>query len=608
MIATLRSVGAVLLSAAALLGWMNRHPLVFREASPAPASGARPARTARAPFAVLVAPPEASRPSGDALRFSRIDWSLAWLDVLERELGPVGLQAPDAGGPPSGAGLVVVGAGACEAAARAGLGRWRAFVEAGGVLVLELPGPEWAPLSGAWCAGEGAFVERLSDVDPAVLPAWALDALRPWPLLTRVRALNVADGGTEALVRGTAGVLLARRRVGEGGVLALGYDWGRLLVAWRQGAPGEDLLHRVNPAKGTGFDFLQTTDLVHPALPLESFVPFADAWWDLLLAAVEDLRPLARWWPHPGGAAGSFLVTYDDENQGDASRTLTRYAAERRAPVTLFSIPELVTAEGLRAMTREGAEIALHWQRGFYGRFLQRFGWGRLRPVARELGLVGQTRVLREKAGAEARVVANRNHGLLWDAEFGATLGTLAAAGFRVDSSYGPAGPRAFGYVFGTGLPFRALDRRGLPLGVHEHPFLAQDDERLSRALLGRLLEESRARWHQALNVIFHSEVMTRRPSAETFETWLECFDLARRHGHALVTVGALQEHRDACERSPLALVEGRIEAAPAAPGLWLRLPERLAAHLPDGASLPRIETLGRTYVLAPAGAKAGPP
>jgi hypothetical protein len=260
-------------------------------------------------------------------------------------------------------------------------------------------------------------------------------------------------------------------------------------------------------------------------------------------------------------------------------------------------------------MAGDGAELALHWQRGFYGRFLERIGWGRLRPVARELGLGGQTRVLREKAGPEARVIANRNHGLLWDPEFGATFGALAAAGYRVDSSYGPAGPLAFGYVFGTGLPFRALDRSGLPLPLHEHPFLAQDDERLSRDLLRRLLEESRARWHQALNVIFHSQVMTRRPSAETFETWLESFALARGHDHALLRVSELQEHREACERSPLALLsEGRIEAAPAAPGLWIRVPEGAAAHLPGAASRPRIETLGRTYVLVPAGEKGGPP
>lgn len=403
-------------------------------------------------------------------------------------------------------------------------------------------------------------------------------------------------------------------RLSGPGLVELGLPATTELVRMQQGWHGEAMALRgsTEPFPGVPPGFIQPHALVPAGTPRIALEPLADRRERTMWARVEQHAPLPRWWYFPHAAAGVVVSSHDEEGFGDRSVWMSQHEAAAGVRSTVFAIAgAALTRDGAADLLATGSDVQLHWNRGFFG--LQperRLGLGPFQPLVRTLSLAEQQQALRALLPQGAEVELNRNHGLVWDPQWGRSFRILAAAGIVGDSSYGPTGPGRFGYLFGTGLPFRPLDDNGFPLPLHEIPFLFQDDEEFTPALQIELLERSLQGDHQLIMPIYHVNTMARAPSLDRLQGWLELSRRAHEHAHRVMDLGAFLRFWLDRARSPIrssfrdGTLEVEVEARTV--GLTLRVPEligeeRLFEVRVDGAVIPSawIERRGDASLIA---------
>jgi hypothetical protein len=426
-----------------------------------------------------------------------------------------------------------------------------------------MPSGDLAALGGFVPASAPAVDERRLTADPHG-PLGPLDAaaLAAIDLPVSVQTGEV-DADVEVLLRAGDRPAAIARPLGDGRIVTLLFDAARLVTSIQQGTPDDDLVVR-NRYPDRLAPRLESDDLVISPALLQNEVPVADLVERLVAGWLEAARPLPAWWGYPGGAAGAFLMTHDDEGLGGKARWMTEYERRIGAVSTSYFMPsgKRFLPEDALAITADGSEIGLHWDRTMSDAARVDRWLGPLRLLHVERGLADQLDWLRERLPAAQPVRASRVHFLEWDAAWSGTLEKLAAVGITVDSTYG-LDLDCRGYLFGTGRPFRPLDARGLPLPLLEVPHVGSEDlGGFGAEALERLLSQSRDGRHQAITLLFHPVTYGWRPSVALFREWKGSYESAARAGHASLTMSGLAGFEAARAASPLASVwtEGRLE------------------------------------------------
>jgi hypothetical protein len=559
---------------ATLAGWLP----VWRAAEEREVAGAPSFAGGRGTAALLV-PATVPAVTG----FAAGPWTYGWINFLQQELGPYAVRSADvaADGPTD---LIVVP----RALARGP----RPGLPEGGTVIVECPGEAWRDLLGSTAEPEALRLETIRS-----------DRLRA-PLRALLVPCPPAGRPAEVLAADDAGRPLIWRTLHEGTRwIGLGFDLAHSVLAAQQGVPAEDL--RVeNRFPGRHRDLLQTSDLVVAEEFLDTSDPAADRLERLLGIVLDETFPRPRLWYHPDAATGVFVMTHDDEAFGDRSRWMTEFESRIGARSTmLLQRGKALTRDGVAAMCGDGAEIGLHWNR------LRRAGadyrstiWLGVEWVRRRTSLAEQTAWLRSTLPEGTAIRSARTHFLVWGPDYASGFRALAAEGFVADSSYGvDFGER--GYLFGTGRPFQALDVNGLPLPIWEIPHLMSEDLAADRAWLDRVLEQSAASEHQVVNVLFHPIDMDWRPSVGLYELWRSSYELARRHGHAILTMEELTDfwRRRSAGRVELRRTPGgfRVRAEVVGPDHAVALPATWeGASLVPGAPAVRVQEGARPSLL----------
>lgn len=530
-------------------------------------------------LALLVLPPAFAAPAGStpgapgapgattaggaasAARFSTFDPAQAWGNWLLQEFGSLRtatiaeLDTLDL----ERLALVVVPAACDGHLVDAPLKRLARFALAGGVVVFEESlhdrPPSTAPVehaaSVAWCRpglADSTLLARLKTLPLALRPRGLALREPAWEPLLRVAPAGGAEAAAPAAAGprasdaatdpGGATAAVALRRTEEGGFLAVDLPFARHLLTWQQGRPADNFSIPLRHRAEAGVPFCQPNALVPEARLLDTLYPHADAWERLLAACVESVRPVPRLWYFPYDYDGAWAMTHDDEDFGDLSRWMTLEEKRQGAASTLYIIPRRITAQGAADMAADGCDLALHWWRGWSSdltRPIGVFGWT---PLRRVWSLTEQRDRLQSLLPAgSGPIISNRVHGLMWDPHYTRDFRRLEAAGFELDSTYGPAGRKQLGYQFGTGFPFHPLDTDGRPFRLLEVPFLYQDDENWRPDLDEELLRDSAGSLHQLLVPLYHATTMRWTPSAEVMDGYLAAFESARRWNHWVTTL-----------------------------------------------------------------------
>ncbi len=449
---------------------------------------------------------------------------------------------------------------------------WVSFLEQEfGPWRLAVPGDE----------ADGGLERQMHGVRLAVVPESAWTDLSPSD-----RAALANHPTAHILVEGPA----ARAQSLGGHALAID-DFAAGLARMQQGETGA--LDREYPGVRSGL--VQPHGFLPEGSEPRALAPAADLKERALLADIERMTPIAGWWPFPGGAPAYVAVTHDEERFGDKSAWLPEAFAERGVATTGFIIPDRIGRSGVAAMQAARTDVHLHWDRGFFGEMpLRHMGIGPLAPAVRRSSLLEQVSDSRDLGVVQSDVVMNRTHGLIFDPDPAKTFRMLHAAGVTVDSTYGPSGPDRFGYLFGTGLPFRPLDATGWPFPLVEVPFLFQEDEAWSRDDQDRIIREAASTHHQLVVGVYHTNSMSRVPSAELIEGMLAVGESARTAGADHGSLERFIRHWNARLRSRLTTTvhDGvvRVAANAALAGLSVRLPADAAGDvLVDGVLTPPV-------------------
>ena len=502
---------------------VDLHPLVLPSSDPGRiASAAASPGDEPAPIALWV-DPALLAPGFVPRSFSARDWGLAWSNLLLQEFGAPRIEAlPDP--PSSPAGVIVLTAGGARGAAnpQALAVALADLARAGRTIVIELPPPgPLADLAGLAVPVTASHVPTSEPLSPGPdAPSWLPADLGTLPAPTVSLAARAGGEGVRVLLRRGAYDALASRTLGGGTVIGVAFDLGRLLAAWQQGTPGEEFRVVSRWSERTGVAAVQSVDLVAEPRLLEAAIPFADLLERVVADEIRRASGLPGWWPIPDAAPGGFVLTHDEEGVGDPSAYQAEYAGEQGSPTTFFVVPGRMRGAGASRLRAAGAEIGLHWDRGFPEPRLRKIGVGLFQPLAIRDGLDDQLQAIVRLAEPQP-VVSHRLHGLLWGDDWSGTFRALAAAGLRLDSSFGPTGDVPPGYPFGTALPFHPLDDNGRPFALWEVPFTYQDDESMVRGDTARLLAANAALGHGLVVPIFHSTTMSYVPSVDRFEEWL---------------------------------------------------------------------------------------
>ncbi|MGM0556787.1 MAG: hypothetical protein ACQEVA_10455 [Myxococcota bacterium] len=463
--------------------------------------------------------------------FSERDWSAAWINLFEQEVGPTSIATPESLSSESleSSRIVVLTASVADQIPPDLRARFREHALDGNVLVVERPRGELREMFSAnGRAGERAgqritFAKGLSDPYNSQLLSM--------PLSTQFVGSTSARTGAETLLSIDGAPAIYSVPIGEGRVVTIDFDLGQQLVALQQGLPSEDFEvldnERTLPPK--------TSDLIMSDKLERSAVPHADVLERFIVwGVIGRYAPVASFWQYPGDAQGALVALHEDAVLGDGGGWMLQYESQQKATSTLLTtVDSGLTASGAAVIHRMGGEIGIAWKKaGTPNDINRRVGaWG-VNPFGRPLDLATQLDELEQTLPVNY-VRSGRIADSWWDERWDWPFRAMAAQDLRIDSSYDPS-PNS-GYAFGTGFPFLALGRNGLPLGIRELP-VVYPAHAVKGPDLEELLKTSRDGHHQTIGWSVDPEMFADYPDMERFELWLEVFELARRHGHIITS------------------------------------------------------------------------
>ena len=515
---------------------------------------------------VLVSDFKAIEKAAALKSFDTMVWSQAWMNLLEQECGyalniDVHRLTPDI---ISQARAIIITRSCFEGAA---INTFQTDIakaaESGLTIVLEQPSNAWFQLSGVkfsddygnTCGGYWQG-EALNYCDlPRIINGPGqemLMILEEMPAFTWIRKLKSQIPDCKGYGHMNDETLYFIRGTGTGRVITLAFDFGAQIQAMQQGlpaGPGFTVRERCGLVPGIP----EAQDLVQDVRFLHNDIPYMDIMEDWLFSLISDNSYIASLWRFPYDKDGLMLITHDEEAKGN--QAFTRLFKEDK---------ELGINPGVFIVDHN---LSKNWPQGTLPACIG-IHWDRFWPYS---SLATQLEDFR-KNGISPRL--NRTHFLLWGNDYAAPFRKLAAQNIELDMTYGPN--RGKGYLFGTGLPFRALDSNGFELGVRELPFEAQENwAGADITFWEKLLDESKANYHQSLSILLHPHRFAATEKGRLFLK--ELAGLAKKNNHGLTDPKTYLDFIEARSASRLkTAVQGdmiTVEAASQASDLALRLP-----------------------------------
>ncbi len=462
--------------------------------------------------------------------FSKKDWSAAWIDTFEQEIGPITVATPNSLTQSilERSRVLILTASVANSVPDPIIGKIRDRVRDGMIVVLERPSGKLRETFSADGRGGNRPATSIS-FGPSFGPNDV--ALKKIPLFGSFVASTGTREKSETFLAYNGAPTIYSIPIGDGFALTVEFEFGKQLVSLQQGIPNDDFtLDKKDDLR----PFFRTEDLVaNPSLIGES-IPFADLLERTLVwKAIGGLTPLAAIWPFPKNADGVLVFLHDDQSLGKQAFWLSKLESENDAKSTyLFSYDALSEAD----FAKEKNEVGFLWKIGNDSSELQErmgvLGWN---PLTRPMGIAAQHKTFLERSGTKritTSATAESNWLDLWDEPFR----QLASAKVRIDTSYEVE--KTSGYHFGTGFPFLVLSRDGIPVGMREQPVVLPYGATRG-PILKTLLEDSAQENHQAITSRIPANAFAGDIDPSAFKSWTQIFETARQHNHAMMSVGS---------------------------------------------------------------------
>jgi len=242
---------------------------------------------------------------------------------------------------------------------------------------------------------------------------------------------------------------------------------------------------------------------------------------------------MPRVWPYPGISNGAFVMTHSADAGVELGTFMLEWESEAGLPSTVF-----VRADDADDIPDDlGRDIALlTMPPDIPATPTREIGLFGLAPMRQLTSYEAQLRAMRDAGGIGGDTLTVRMYQNLWAPDYGESFGVLAGLGVAIDSSYGPAvsptEPEATaGYSFGTGLPFRPVDRNGLLLPLLEIPTVINDGESLEPGWVDSVLDRAAGVYNELVVADWRTGTMHETPRADVISSWRDSYDRAAQRG-----------------------------------------------------------------------------
>ncbi|MFT4702853.1 MAG: hypothetical protein ACI81R_000540 [Bradymonadia bacterium] len=479
----------------------------------------------------------------EALTLDQLSTDEGWLNLVEQEVGPfrtVDTSALSRSVMDASA-LVIIPRRAASQLDPTQTQFVRNWVEDGGTAIVEQPEGPWRGVVGqAFNGARYRDTRRITSFDGAIARGELRADILEMPLRTTLLPYsppNLARGRDYQVlleVDGQPGIV--GLNLGRGHVILVLFDFGRAITLTQQGQPNPDFSIRRAENDPRPATVGSTEQLVIDPALTASAIPFIDLLERNLLYLADTNRPLARLWYYPATYRGALLVGHSEARFGNAVSYMPEWEHSAEERSTTFAVATSLSPETLARFSRTSADVQLQWVPVAHPAVPQRT-WGirGFRPVRRAMNLEEQQAALNHDLIPYGPVSVSRTIDGLWSPDYFDAFRRLTAAGVQLDVSYGPspatlsASEESIGYLFGTGLPFRPLDRTGHRFPLWELPVsvdAAANGYTLAR--VRQLIVDSSEGYHTTIAGDWRPDVMTWRPSFDALEGWRQAFSLAR--------------------------------------------------------------------------------
>ncbi len=467
--------------------------------------------------------------------FEQRDWSAAWINLVEQEMGPVTVATPQSLSNKvlSDARIVILTSSVSGQINASLMSRLRDHVESGKLIVMERP---QGVLRDEWAADGRAGARRAQHI------TFALDLAEPYATELRQMPLSTEFiGSTRAATQSTTllsidgAPVVYVRDVGEGHVITVDFDLGEQLVAMQQGRPNGKMKVRAKNPGESGDLPPKTHDLVMDERLIGAPAPYADMLERFIMhGAILRYMPAPTLWYYPDGAYGVVVAIHEDSSLGNSGGWMLDHETSQKALSSLLtSVDSGLTASGAATIHRKGGDIGLLWRmEGTPSEQFERLGVSSFKPVARPITIKQQISGLKETLPINyVRTVRSMDG--WWSERWSAPFSQLAKQGLRLDLSYEV--PQTAGYAWGTGLPFLVMSDEGIPYGVREMP-VVYPDRVVEGADFLTMLEASQHGHHMAMAVSLSPSSFASYPDLERFNHWLDLFTHIKERGHIMTS------------------------------------------------------------------------
>ncbi len=465
---------------------------------------------------------------GSEPTFEGRDFSAAWINLFEQELGPVKIATPESLslGDVDEARVIVLTRSVSNQTPDRLVDSIRQRVLDGALLVTELPQGRIRENYSA--NGKGGMQRGESFTLAKGIEAPYDQQLLDLPVVTEYLGSTTGRDRAETLLAIDGAPAIYSVPVGKGFVVTIDFDFGEQLVALQQGKPTSKFKVDAKDGQPRASDLIASDKLKGSKVPgadlLERFV-----FWSV----IQRYAPIPAFWPYPGAADGVVVALHEDGELGDGGGWMLEYEVERKSLSSLVTTWDAgMTASEATVINRRGGDLGIAWKmQETPEAVVESFGFGSIQPVAKPVGLDAQFDALVETF--PGRIVTSRVYGGWWDNTWTGPLRALDSHGVRIDTTY--SGEQAAGYAFGTGFPYLVVDEEGVPLGIRELPVVVPDSPTEGPSL-AELLENSRNGHHSVITVAHDPASFADYPDMERFEAWLRMFDEAEANGHIVTS------------------------------------------------------------------------
>ncbi len=494
-------------------------------------------------------------------------WNLdqVWLNSIEQEIGDyevTSVAAVTRSGLEGAAWVVIPRNAAAELSAEQIL-EVAAWVENGGVAIVEQPEGPWRPLIGLNLNRAAVRdCRRITSFDGSPARGRAREHVISMPLRSTLMPYNppsMARGRDyQVLAEADGHPAIVSIASGRGRTLLVLFDLGTAVGHMQQGTPESDFSAPRPEDLRAPSDLTVTGAMVTDEEMQRVEVPWADLLERNLFYLAEGHRPVARLWNYPGDWRGAFISTHSAGDVGSSAEYMTSWEHENDVASSMFVVATRMSPESLARIGRKGGDVQLqHVPPNAAGAPRRTWGVRRFRPAQRPMRLDEQYERVTRDLRPYGPLSANRNADTLWPTDTFSGFRALEGRSLTMDSSLGPAParlgpvPEQVGYVFGTGLPFRPLDRNGNRFGFFELPFALSDgNPAYSTQWMRMLVTDAADVFHTTIVGDWRPDTMTSFPSYDAIGGWRLAFEHADGQDLWVTTLDQYSRFLDARQRS----------------------------------------------------------